>query len=199
MTNSNKPSEKSITKGIKNALLGGAAGFFSGLMEDVLQPNNPLNVPSLADYMTDSMTTNSSARSRGERREKLAAHILSGLVSNMTAQLEQPDRLTSLAVDLANKLMEKLDAQSSDELRSELEVRAKENEENKKKQAAPVGITQFLTPLEKQHIQQQIQQQHNVPYTKIKPIQSNLNPQDQIFMSDFENNSSDDAGATADL
>lgn len=171
MTNSNKPFEKAITKGIKNALLGAAAGLASSFLEDALNPN-PANVASsLGDYMMGP-----SARDRATRREQIARGIISGLVSNMTVPLERPDYLTSLAVNLANKLMEKLDAESSAELRSELEQRAKEAEETAKKQAqGQAGLSQYMTQLQQQSAHQADLIQIKKLQQKIMPIQTDPN------------------------
>jgi len=52
------------------------------------------------------------AHNNAMRREQIATKILAGLAANMASPLEQPDRLVSMAVDLANKLIARLDEEA---------------------------------------------------------------------------------------
>lgn len=100
----------SLQNALEKALLGGVTGFISGLAEDVMGSRKS------SDWGEVDVSQHNSAR-----REQIAAQVLAALSGNIAAPLDQPDRLVSMAVDLANKLIARLDEEAKKE-RSETEA-----------------------------------------------------------------------------
>jgi len=93
------PTGPNLPKAFEKALLGGLAGLVGGFVEDVTGSNK-----GKWDEVEVDVSQHNSAR-----RETIAAQVLAALSGNIAAPLDQPDRLVSMAVDLANKLIARLD------------------------------------------------------------------------------------------
>lgn len=138
----NLPAPKGSTpKALEKALLGGMLGLATGLMEDVMGLGKQSQDFGEVDVAYNNAT----------RREQIAAKVLTGLSANITAPLDQPDRLVSMAMDLTAKLMARLDEEAKKDQGEMEALKERIAEEVKKElahanvQAQNQGVSQFLT------------------------------------------------------
>lgn len=113
------PAGPNLPKAFEKALLGGLVGFIGGLAEDVMGSNK-----GKWDEVSIDVAQHNSAR-----RETIAAQVLAALSGNIAAPLDQPDRLVSMAVDLTNKLIARLDEEAKKE-RTDLDTLQQKIEED---------------------------------------------------------------------
>lgn len=141
MPNSAAPKGPNLPKALEKALLGGMVGLAQGLMEDVMGFGK--QSPDFGEV--------GGAYNSGVRREQIAAKILEGLASNIAAPLDQPDRLVSMAVDLANKLIARLDEEAKkdqrdlDALKKRIAESVVDELAHANVQAQNQGVMPFLT------------------------------------------------------